>query len=205
MKTLLTLAVALFMALALAPAAAAKSEIRRATLWGASGSVSTDDPEDLRALPTAGAYAIDAPPLAPFYTLDVTVDEGGPDRAFLAFYVPSAQRIAVLGPEGGGLEWYPVSGSGTLRVLGELAARVDPYPRQDRWPMSVKTIDRFQDLARADVPGAAAAAPRAEAEGTRAKAWKGAAVGAAGLASLFALTLVARRRGRARSPLREHA
>ena len=182
-KQRLALALATLAVLVAAAPAAAK-EITKATIWGASGSTTVDDPAQLRLLPTGGEYTTEAPKPAPFYTIDFTLDEGREQHHVFLLYVPSADRLAGNG-EFGGLDWFPVLGDETKRLLDGLVADIEPYQPKSGWPPGLKSPDAvsaFADVTVADAEG-----------GSQPGRW---AVIAAALAAaaLLAVAAVARRR-----------
>lgn len=143
-RSLLVLAAALALA---APAQA--KEISKATIWGASGSVTIDEPDQLRLLPVGGPYVTDPPSSAPFYTIDVTADAGGAEHHVVLLYVPSAQRVA-SNRDAPGLEWYPV-GPARAHMLDTATSEVEPY-RASGWPPGLKSVEQISFLAGATVP-----------------------------------------------------
>lgn len=147
MKTPLGLLLALVATLVLAAPAYAK-QITKATIWGASGSTTIDDPAQLRLLPFSGAYVTDPPKVAPFYTIDVAADAGQREHHVIMLYVPSAQRVAGVS-ELGGLEWLAVE-SPRARMLDAAAADLEPY-EAGAWPPGLKSIEQISFLAGATV------------------------------------------------------
>ena len=193
MKRIPTVVGMLVAALVVSAPAGAK-EMTKATIWGASGSITVDDPGQLRAIPTGGPYRIDPPKLAPFYTIDVTVDAGRQEHSVLMYYVPSANAIAGNG-EFGGLDWFPIEGASTQAAMRSLVRDLEPYRLKDAWPPGLKSVEQIDALAGASVPSE---------DGSR-STWLWAALAAVGAAGVAVAVLLAARRRTGLAPRAEGA
>jgi hypothetical protein len=152
-KTPLHLLVAIVAALALAASAQAKGEgLTKAAIWGASGSVTLDDPAQMSLLPGAAGRRSDPPELAPFYTIDVRLGLYRPAQHVLMLWVPSARRVATVGVMGD-VEWFPV-GAARARMLDAALADVEPYQPGRAWPPRLRSVEQISSP-----DGASVAAP----------------------------------------------
>jgi hypothetical protein len=131
-----------------APAQA--KEITKATVWGASGSVTIDDPDDLGRLPLGAEYVTDPPVRAPWYAIDVATDAGVAEHHVLLLYVPSARRVAGMG-EFDALDWGPVA-SKAAAMLDRVLADAEPYLRPVEWPRALKSPEQLPSFPDAAAP-----------------------------------------------------
>jgi hypothetical protein len=147
MRISLGLLLVLAAVLALVGSAGAKGKTT-ATIWGASGRTTIDDPARIRLLPYNRPSAAPAPRPAPFYTIDVRLGHDRPAQHVLVLWVPSARRVATVGVMGD-LDWLPVAAR-RARMLDDAVGDLRPYRPGRAWPRTLRSVEQVAALAGAE-------------------------------------------------------